>query len=112
MQSADIERENKAIGQLLHEARTKKGIPVTRCAERIGTNRRRYMNIEQGTAVIGVPELRALADMLDLVDDDLLNVCKTSSNTTKVVLRVRQGSNVQLILDEVAEEVGRSTSSV
>lgn len=57
---------NSEIGNLLKNAREYRNIPVTRCAELVGTSRRRYLAMEEGKATIGAVELEELVHFLDV----------------------------------------------
>jgi transcriptional regulator with XRE-family HTH domain len=55
---------NSEIGKILQNAREYRNIPVTKCAELVGTSRRRYLAMEEGKATIGAVELEELVRFL------------------------------------------------
>lgn len=96
----NFKEEYKKVGRILQEARLRKGLSVARCAELINTNRRRYANIEEGTAVVGIPELRTLITYLEIEDSELWHARGCKATGPEVVVRVRPGSVVSVVVDE------------
>ena len=60
-----IQERNREIGRIVKEARSKKNISVTTCANLIDTSRRRYVAMEEGEAIIGIAELEVLIKFLE-----------------------------------------------
>jgi transcriptional regulator with XRE-family HTH domain len=105
---------SKAIGQLLHQVRTQRGISVTKCAALIGTSRRRYSSIEQGNALIYVVELALLADFLHIPLPKLENIqgfADAGSLGWGEAYRVRRSQGVDVI-SAVGKASGAGIESV
>jgi transcriptional regulator with XRE-family HTH domain len=64
--AAPFRERNRALGRLLLSARTSQSIPLSTCAELIGTSRRRYAAMEQGEAMIGFAEFEVLVEFLHI----------------------------------------------
>ena len=61
-----IQERNREIGHILQEARSRRNITVTTCAQLIATSRRRYTAMECGETIIGAVELEILIDFLEI----------------------------------------------
>lgn len=93
-----LQERNRAIGQVLLEARSRKHIPVTKCAELLGTSRRRYTEMERGRATIGVAELEVLMDFLEVPSNKVWGKASSATGLHQVVLQALPGETVQIVV--------------
>jgi transcriptional regulator with XRE-family HTH domain len=94
-----LRKRNEEIGQLLRAARGRKHVPVTKCADLVGTSRRRYVSLESGEVAIGVAELEALMDFLEISIDEIWHGAKREVAPHQVVIQALPGEPVQILLD-------------
>lgn len=66
MRDNRVMERNQEIGQFLRTARQARGLSVVKCAAAIRTSRRRYAQMEEGIAVIGIAEAAVLARFLGI----------------------------------------------
>jgi transcriptional regulator with XRE-family HTH domain len=93
-----IQERNREIGKILREARTEKDIPITTCANLIGTSRRRYVAMEEGEAIIGVAELEVLMAFLSVPTDKIWHGKDTLVVPRRVELETLPGEALQIIV--------------
>jgi hypothetical protein len=98
-QESRIQRRNREIGQILREARVGKDIPVTTCAHLVGTSRRRYVAMEEGTTIIGIAELEILMDFLNVPTQKIWHEKDTVVVPHQVKLEVLPGERLQIVVD-------------
>lgn len=100
MQKDVIEQRNQEIAELLHRTRNGKNVPATKCAQMLGTSRRRYNAIERGETPISVGELEVLMRFLDIPVDRLwpVQAQPAQSDQKPVVVHVPQGQEVHLVI--------------
>ena len=61
-----VMERNREIGQFLRTARQARGLSVVKCAAAIHTSRRRYAQMEEGVAIIGIAEELVFARFLGI----------------------------------------------
>ncbi len=98
-QMEKLQERNRAIGQVLLEARSRKHIPVTRCAELLGTSRRRYVAMERGRAMIGAAELETLISFLEVPAHEVWKRSTASTGPQQVIVKAQPGETVQIVVD-------------
>jgi len=84
------------IGNLLKTARIQKRISVSRCADFLGTTRRRYVDIESGRSNLWVIELVRLCELLDLSPLTVFPHC-TPQKVHRVM--VCPGDMLEIVMD-------------
>lgn len=94
----EIQRRNQAIGQVIQGARERKSIPATKCAEVIGTSRRRYAAMERGAATIGVAELEVLMEFLEIPPYQIWGGERGGGESSPVVVQALPGQTVQIVV--------------
>ncbi len=98
-QENKIQERNREIGQILQEARTQKNIPLSTCAELVGTSRRRYMAMEQGEATIGAAELEVLMEFFNVPVHKIRHDKDTVAVARQITLEALPGEKLQIIVD-------------
>jgi transcriptional regulator with XRE-family HTH domain len=98
-QENKIQGRNREIGQILQEARTQKNIPLSTCAELVGTSRRRYMAMEQGEATIGAAELEVLIDFFNIPVHKIWPGKDTGAAARQITLEALPGEKLQIVVD-------------
>jgi hypothetical protein len=110
-QGVNIQERNRAVGQILFEARMTRHMSVTACATCIGTSRRRYVAMEQGDASIGFAEMEVLMDYLEIPFHKVGSVMKREETHRQVELRFRPGETLRIVVTVLTEsddlEVGK-----
>lgn len=96
-QREEIEARNREIGLILQEARKRKDIPITTCANLIATSRRRYTAMEEGVALIGAAELEVLVEFLEISAQMLWPAIPGVSR--KVALDAVRGDVLQITIE-------------
>jgi predicted transcriptional regulator len=91
-----IQQRNREIGKIIREARGRKLIPVTKCADLIATSRRRYTAMENGEAAIGVAELEILIDFLDVPTQEIWGETKDVEDSQRVIIQARPGETFEI----------------
>jgi transcriptional regulator with XRE-family HTH domain len=93
-----FQQRSQEVGRLLHEARTRKGVTLTRCAEFISTSRRRYAAIERGEVGIEFPELELLAEFLEIPQHDFWRKVETSEDLQQITVQALPGRTMQILI--------------
>jgi transcriptional regulator with XRE-family HTH domain len=88
---------NVAIGRLIRATREAKQITITKCAEAIGTTRRRYSAIENGDVMIGLLEAGVLAEFLEIPLETLWSVRRDIGTKIGKIVHVTRGETIQII---------------
>jgi hypothetical protein len=94
--SAKIQQRNQEIGKILREARGRKLIPVTKCADLIATSRRRYTAMENGEVAIGIAELEILMDYLEVPAHEIWDEVKDDEDSPHLIVQARPGETVEI----------------
>lgn len=91
-----VQERNREMGRLLQEARTRKRIPAAACAEKVGTSRRRYADMEDGTALIGAAELAVLSEFLEIPVQRIWPGACGVGGGQQVVVQAQRGETLQI----------------
>ncbi len=94
-----IQERNQEIGIVLREAREQKNIPITTCANLVGTSRRRYVAMEEGKAIIGVAELEVLIEFLEISSHKVWPGKDALDAPRKFTLEALPGEKLQIVVD-------------
>ena len=79
-------------------ARTAKGLSVTKCAGSIGTSRRRYLAMEAGDVMIGIAELEALMQFLEIPVERVWPGPIAGPLPIPVILEARPGERLHIVI--------------
>ena len=90
---------NRELGQVLQVARRAKNLSVTRCAQLVGTSRRRYLAMERGEAIIGVAEFEVLMAFLEISAQQIWGMQPAEGAMRHVLVRATPGETVQIVVD-------------
>ncbi len=99
VQENKIQERNREIGQILQEARTQKNIPLSTCAELVGTSRRRYMAMEQGEATIGAAELEVLMEFFNVPVHKIWHGKNIVAVPRQILHEALSGETLQIVVD-------------
>jgi len=95
--STMLER-NREVGRIVQEARTAKGLSVTKCARSIGTSRRRYLAMEAGEVMIGIAELEALMQFLEIPAEKVWPSPIMGQLPVPVILEAGPGERLYIVI--------------
>ncbi len=90
---------NRELGLVLQAARRAKNLSVTRCAQLVGTSRRRYLAMERGEAIIGVAEFELLLAFLEIPTQQIWGVQLQEGAMHLVRVRATPGETIQIVVD-------------
>jgi transcriptional regulator with XRE-family HTH domain len=91
-------QRNQAIGKLIREARVAKQVTITKCAQVVGTTRRRFSGIENGSIMIGLLEAEVLTEFLEIPFESLRSVTRHVATRVGKTVHVKSGETIQLII--------------
>ncbi len=94
MAKEQLAQRNQEIGTLLAQARDARHLPVTACAQLLGTSRRRYTDIERGVVPITYAELEVLLPFLGVPAQQVWPALVVAQ---QVVVAARPGETVQIV---------------
>jgi transcriptional regulator with XRE-family HTH domain len=97
-----LRERSREVGRLLQEARIRRRVSVTRCAELIGTSRRRYAAIESGNVGIEFAELELLAEFLDIPQHEFWRNTQGSERLQQLTVQALPGRAVQILIVPMA----------
>jgi transcriptional regulator with XRE-family HTH domain len=95
---ARLHERYRQVGQTLRDARGRKHISVTKCAEHINTSRRRYASLESGEAIIGVAELELLIDFLEIPVQEVWPNRERTDGAHRITVQAEPGETVQIVV--------------
>jgi len=90
---------NRELGRVLQDARRAKNVSVTRCAQLVGTSRRRYLAMERGEAIIGVAEFEVLLAFLEIPAQQIWGMQPDEGAMHHVRVRATPGETIQIVVD-------------
>ncbi len=90
---------SREIGIALERARRRQKKSIRQCAEFLGISRRRYTEIEKGTAFIAAVELEDLVLFLGVPPHEVWPASLLEEHTRRVLVEAQPGDSVQVIVN-------------